>query len=140
VERARGGDRARGGVTSAIDADRQTDKCRISQRGFDPSCQHHDAGAEPRNASRAAPASSGSSSSTSGSTIGGSVSGNEYAIAVTTPGLDGIPNAGGGQKTARAETGADGRTGSACASAGPRSCTRSSSAERVILSNASAEG
>ena len=128
MERARGGDRAGGRVTSAIDADGQTDKCRISQRGFDPSCQHHDAGAEPRNASRAAPA--------SGSTSDGSVSGNEYTIAVTTPGLDGIPHAGGGQKTARAETGADGRTGSACASAGPRSCTRSSSTERVILSNA----
>ena len=133
MERARGGDRTGGRVTSAIDADGQTDQCRISQRGFDPTCQHHDAGAGPRNASRATPP-------TSSSTSGGSVSGNEYTIAVTTPGLDGISYAGGGQEAARAETGADGRTGSACASAGPRSCTRSSSAERVILSNASAEG
>jgi hypothetical protein len=134
VERARGGDRAGGRVTSAIDADGQTDQCRISQRGFDPTCQHHDAGAEPRNASRATPP-----TSSSGSTSGGSVSGNEYTIAVTTPGLDGIPHAGGGQEAARAETGADGRTGSACAGAGPGRCTRSTGAERVILSNACAE-
>ena len=47
MERSPAGGSRAGRRTAAIDANRQTDQCRVPDLRLDPACQHHDAGASP---------------------------------------------------------------------------------------------
>jgi hypothetical protein len=102
MERATaGGDAGRRVI--AFGADGQTHQCRFSQRRLNPAGQHHDARAgRGAAARRTAPA----AIDTAG----------DCTLAVAAPDADGIPRAGGSQKTRGAEVLAEASSsGSACA-------------------------
>ena len=122
LARARGGGSGRGPF--AIDAHRQTHQRRVSQRGLDPTGQHHDAGAGPNRGDAGRAARSGS-----------------RCCQRLSAHRDDGPGAGGGQEAnaetqapAAAATGASaGATRARCANAGARRL------KRLMLSKAGAD-